>query len=306
MLILNNLTPIFAIITLGVLLRRFNWINEHFTRTTDKLIYYIFFPGLLFWKIGKPAAGPAIETGLIIGVFITVFLVFLISLILPELLRFNKFEIGSFSQGCYRFSSYIGLALTFSALGDAGGRFFGVLIGFIIPFINVLAVSSMTWYSGEVSSNESKLRLVGKSILSNPLILACFAGIFYSRLSIPFPVFIDNTLALMSSVTLPLALVSIGATLPLTGNSKYLAKGFLAAFVKLVLMPVIGYLCLSQLNVSHLALQVAIIYFALPTSPQNYVLSSQLNSDVDLATTSILVSTILSIISLSVVLMIFV
>lgn len=304
-LIVNNLLPIFVVICLGIFLKRFGLINDSFISSTDRLIYYIFFPCLLFWKIGKPADDFGIETYLVLGVFFTVFMIFIMSIIFCNLTRMDQYEIGSFSQGCYRFSSYIGLALTFSAFGDSGGRTFGVLIGFIIPFINVLAVSSMIWYSGESGSGISKMRLVVKAMISNPLILACLAGILYSRMSIPFPTFIDNTLGLMSSLTLPLALVSIGGTLSFSGSRKFLAKSFQASIIKLVAMPVMGYITLKQLDVTPLAIQVAMVYFALPTSPQNYILSSQLNSDVDLATSSILVSTALSILSLSAVLIIF-
>ena len=41
------------------------------------------------------------------------------------------------------------MAVVYSALGDDGVKHFGILIGFVIPFINVLAVSTLIWYSGE-------------------------------------------------------------------------------------------------------------------------------------------------------------
>jgi len=60
------------------------------------------------------------------------------------------------------------------------------------------------------------------------------------------------------------------------------------------------------LQVGGSTFQIAMIYFALPTSPQNYILSSQLNSDVDLATSAIVLSTVLSVVSLSAIIFIFV
>jgi predicted permease len=58
-------------------------------------------------------------------------------------------------------------------------------------------------------------------------------------------------------------------------------------------------------NISGTPFKVAMIYFALPTSTAIFVLSSQLNSDTALASTSIVISTIFSLISLTVVLSIF-
>jgi hypothetical protein len=48
--ILNSVVPIFAVIALGNLLRRFQVIDDTFIAVSDRLIYYIFFPALLFWK----------------------------------------------------------------------------------------------------------------------------------------------------------------------------------------------------------------------------------------------------------------
>ena len=51
-MILQSLFPVFVLIVLGVLLKHFNLTNDTFLKTSDKLIYFIFFPMMLFWKIG--------------------------------------------------------------------------------------------------------------------------------------------------------------------------------------------------------------------------------------------------------------
>jgi malonate transporter and related proteins len=305
MLILNSVVPIFAVIALGTLLRRLKFIDDTFITVSDRLIYYIFFPALLFWKIGKPAAGATIETRLIFAVLCAVFIVFLLSLILVKLLRMPDYAVGSFAQGCFRFSSYVGMAVMFAALGEEGLRQLGVLIGFVIPFINVLAVTTLIWFSGESFAWPRKAALLVKATLLNPLIIACMLGILYSKLNTPFPVFVDNTLGLVSLLALPLALVSIGGSLTLAKLQGHLKYSSAAAVVKLVALPVVGYFCLRLFAVSDVPFKVAMIYFALPTSPANYILSAQLNSDVDLATAAIVFSTLLSIASLSATLMIY-
>ncbi|UCF82591.1 MAG: hypothetical protein JSV50_15540 [Desulfobacteraceae bacterium] len=51
---------------------------------------------------------------------------------------------------------------------------------------------------------------------------------------------------------------------------------------------------------------VGMLYFALSTSTAAYILFSQLQSEVDLAAASILISTLLSIVFLSIVLVVFI
>jgi len=304
--ILNGVLPVFAIIALGVALRRLRVIDDAFLVVSDRLIYYIFFPALLFWKIGKPTPEGSVEWVFIGAVMLSVLTVFVASLVFVRASRMPSYAVGSFCQGCYRFSTYIGMAAVMAALGEDGVRRFGILIGFVIPFINVLAVSTLIWFSGEEYSQGRKAALLVKAMVSNPLIVACLMGLLYSRLGTPFPIFVDNILSLMSMLALPLALISIGGSLRFSAFAGHLRYSLMAASFKLLLLPAVGYAILHLLQVSHASFQVAMIYCALPTSPANYILSTQLNSDVDLATSSILVSTLLSIGSLSLALILFV
>ena len=137
------------------------------------------------------------------------------------------------------------MAIILNALGEEGVRHFGIMVGFAIPFINVLAVSTLIWYSGKRFSARERIRMTGRALVSNPLILACIAGIFYARFAGTFPVFIDNALRLATAVTLPLALISIGGALTFETLRGHLKLSLVAAFVKLLIFPVVGYICLN-------------------------------------------------------------
>jgi hypothetical protein len=51
MIILNSLFPVFGLLILGGMLKRWKLTNDVYLKTSDKLIYFIFFPIMLFWKI---------------------------------------------------------------------------------------------------------------------------------------------------------------------------------------------------------------------------------------------------------------
>jgi predicted permease len=104
-------------------------------------------------------------------------------------------------------------------------------------------------------------------------------------------------------ITLPLALLSIGGALTLKTLKTYFSLSIVASGFKLLVLPLSGYLMLNAFSVSGLAFKVSMILFTLPTSTAMYVLSSQLNSDTDLASASIFLTTILSFFSLSLILM---
>ena len=302
-MVLAHLFPVFFLLLMGGLLKRQGITNEIFLKTTDRLIYFIFFPLLLFWKIG--AADPQFTAATVrfyLAVAISVIILFLVSLAAIRMGRIPVFQAGAFSQSCYRFNTYVGMAVVASALGEAGVTQFGVLVGIVIPMINVLAVSSLIWFSGRKQTDTGRGVFMLKAIVSNPLILGCAGGLIYARAFDGFPVFIDNTLRLSAAVTLPLALLSIGGALTLKNLKHHAGTAATAAILKLAVLPLTGLGIMTLLGVDGLLFQVGMIFFALPTSTALYVLSAQLNSDLELASASIALSTLLSWISLAVVL----
>lgn len=300
-LVLNGLFPVFAMIAAGRLLRHYNLTTEAFLGTADRLIYFIFFPAMLFWKIGSARTDEGIPLALCLAAVAAILGLYVASTLYIRL-AVGRFEAGSFSQSCYRFNTYIGMAVIVNALGSEGVRLFGILVGIVIPLINVLAVSTLIWFSGREVTGRERLRLTLRALVSNPLILACVAGLMYARTINVFPVFVDNTLALATSVTLPLALLSVGGVLTFDTLRGYLKPAMVAAVFKLVMFPLVGYGFLRLFGVSGTAFRVGMIFFALPTSTAIYVLSSQLHSNTELASAAIVVSTLFSFASLTVVL----
>ena len=304
-MVLANLFPVFALIVLGALLKRRRLTNDAFLATSDRLVYHIFFPAMLFWKIGGADPGAGIPWRLCLAAAAAVLIVYAVSAVTLRPAGITAFQTGSFSQSCYRFNTYIGVAIVINAMDSNGVRLFGILIGFLIPLINVLAVSTLIWFSGERLSARRRLAVTSKALISNPLILACLTGLAYSQTINRFAPFVDNTLRLMSLVTLPLALMSIGGALTFTNLRGYLKPSLIGAAIKLVILPLVGFSMLRQFDVTGAAFQTAMLFFALPTSTALYVLSSQLGSDTALASATIVVSTLLSFFSLSIVLVLF-
>lgn len=303
-MVLKSLFPVFALICLGALLKRRGITNDAFLSTADRLIYFIFFPALLFWKIGGGGQSD-LDFGLCWAALLAVLGVYIISTAYILLRPVGTYQAGAFSQACYRFNTYVGVAIVMNAIGEMGLRHFGLLIGFVIPFINVLAVTTLVWFSGERMAPGKQFKMTLKAVVSNPLILACLCGLGYSRLGIGFAPFIDNTLALGASVTLPLALLSIGGALTFASVRGYLSLTVWAALFKLLILPALGYLCLRLFQVQALPFRVGMIFFTLPTSTALYVLSAQLGSDTRYASAAIVFSTLLSFIPLTIVLSIF-
>ena len=304
MIVLQSLFPVFFLLLLGAVLKRFTLTNEIFLKTADRLIYFIFFPVMLFWKIGGASAAADVDFGYVQAALCALLSTFVLSTAFIRLRPVPAYGAGSFSQSCYRFNSYIGMAIVMNALGEAGLLYFSILIGLLIPLINVLAVSLLIWFSGQPADGRRRVAVTLRALVTNPLIIACLAGMLYARTAGRFPVFLDNTFRLMTHVTLPLALLSVGGSLTMAGLRKNLSLAAAGTVFKLLVLPVTGYFFLRIFHITGLPFKTAMIFFALPTSTAIYVLSSQLHSDTDLASAVIMLSTLVSFVSLSIALLI--
>jgi len=304
MILLNALFPVLALILFGTAVKHWRITDDVFLRTSDRLVYYVFFPLMLFWKIGSAPLHFDDGWRYLLASALAVLAVCGLSLLYIRLRPVVPFQAGSFNQGCYRFNTYIGMAVLINAFGEAGVQLYGILIGLIIPMINVLCVSVLIGYdTNGGSQNGSRLGATIKSLVANPLIIACVGGIVYSRTIGSFAVPIDNTLKLMSQVTLPLALFSIGGSLTFTNLRDNMSLALASAVFKLAVLPLLGLFFLWLFGVTGLAWKVSMLFFALPTSTAIYILSSQLHSDTELASAVIVMSTLLSFGSMALILL---
>ena len=236
---------------------------------------------------------------------IAILIVWGMTLVYKRMTGLAPFQAGAVSQTSFRFNTYMGMAIVLNTYGEAGVVCYGIMIGLLIPLNNLLAVSTLVWFGQKDLSLGKKLWVVSKGVVSNPLILGCVAGLIFSRTGYSLPGFLDNTFKLMSSITLPLALLSVGAGLnldKLKGKWKISLHGSL---FKLAAFPLVGWLVMAALGVVGLPLQVAMVHCTLPTSPQTYILAKQLNSDADLALAITVLSTLLSFFTLSAALVLF-
>jgi predicted permease len=301
--ILDNVLPVFLLIALGVVLRRAGLTDAAFLRRGDRLVYHVFFPALLLWKVGGAGAPDGAPWRLWAAGLGALTAMWLVSLALIAALRVSGRRAGVFSQATFRFNTYVAIAVVFNVQGDPGVARLGELLGLAIPLCNVLAVVTMIWHRRGVLDQAARMRLTLRALVSNPLILACAAGMVWARWLPPFPVALDNTLRLAASLTLPFALISIGGSLTLAGLRRHLPLAATATLLKLAALPLVGWWALRLAGVTGPDHLTAMLFFAMPGSTAMFVLAEQLDGDSELASAVIVLSTLVSIASLSIVLL---
>ena len=302
--ILNIVLPVFAVITLGTLLKRLALIDAPFLQQTNRLVYYVCLPLLLFYEIGRADFLVNFNGRLVLASILAVTATFLISYTYTVVRGYPPAARGVFSQGAFRGNiAYVGLAIVFNALGQEGLTRAGILMGFLVPFLNLYAIIALLWPHRQAGS-QAGTNVLMRQIVLNPLIIASFAGIAWSFLAIPMPLLLERSLKIASGMALPLALLAIGGAFSLERLRGDLFTATLAAGAKLIWMPLLAAGLLHLFGVSGRDLEIGVLIAGTPAATANYIMAQQLKGDAELAGTIVMLSTLLSAITYTVALLI--
>jgi hypothetical protein len=138
-------------------------------------------------------------------------------------------------------------------------------------------------------------------------VVASILGIAFSYTGYTLPVPIERTVAGIGQMALPLALLSIGASLTFSSLSgSNLRRSITAALFKSGLAPLAGVLIGGWFGLKGPALMAPLLYLACPTAVMSYVMAKQMNGDGELACGIVVISVFTSLISFSVILATFV
>ncbi|MBN2712769.1 MAG: AEC family transporter, partial [Planctomycetes bacterium] len=209
--IANSLLPVFVVIALGTILRSSKFLSDEIFLGINKLVFWIGLPVLLFHKISSSdlSASAAIKivwTMLAATAFAVAF-----SFVLAKLMKLEGPSTGSFIQAAFRSNTvFVGIPIIIYALASesdpASAGVEGVALlamAPMIPVYNILSVIVLL-LSGD-GRNRPNFKKVFIKIATNPLLIACIAGLLFSWLKVPLPVFMKRTFSAIGQMALPLA-----------------------------------------------------------------------------------------------------
>lgn len=267
------LLPDFALILLGLGLRRAMHLGDHFWAGLENLVYFVLFPALLFHAIARSsldfaAAGPLVLSGL--GVMGGGMVLGLLARVLFPAL--TPISFASQFQCAFRYNSYIGLAVAGKLHGVAGLATMGLLVGAMVPLANVASVWMLARHGNAG---------VWRELSRNPLILATLAGLAWSLLGLPYPEPARQFLGRLSEASIALGLLAVGAALKLRGALDSGGRGAAAWFlaVKLGVLPVLALGLTRWLGLAPLQAGIVLIFAALPTASSAYILTQRMGGD---------------------------
>ncbi|WP_328185309.1 AEC family transporter [Marinobacter sp. OP 3.4] len=288
---LETTLPVFAMVFIGLGLRKLRWIDSAFVNTASALVFRATLPTLIFLSILRADLDTALNPGLL-GFFLMATLGSFALVWLWSLWRVPRPDRGVYVQGCFRGNcGIVGLALAASMYGDYGLSAGGILLGLVIISYNILSVVVLLTYQ-----SEQKLRwghILG-DIGRNPLILAVVIAVPFAWWEIELPQWVMTSGDYFASLTLPLALLCIGATISVNAIRSDSGPAFGAAGFKMLTLPALCTGGAYLLGFEGRELGLMFLYFASPTAAASFVMVKALGGNARMAANIVAMTTLLA------------
>lgn len=297
--ILTALIPIFLLILIGYYFKRIKFPSTDFWASADKLTYYVLMPSLLIYKLSTANLDNIEAFDFVLTGIIGIFVILILTLISNLKTKTQGPGFSSVVQGTVRFNTYVFLALIASMFADEGIALAALLITFTIPLINIICISIFSIY---VNDEKATLRGMIKSIIKNPLIVACVIGGGINYIDLQLPVIALNVLKILSASALPMGLLSVGFSLDLKSVKEAKTELVVSTILKLLIKPLCMYAVGIYFGLNTLFLSIVVVFAAMPTAPSSFVLARQLGGDIKLMASIITLQTIVSIFTISLIL----
>jgi malonate transporter len=251
------------------MLRRLRSFDGNFWSGVERLVYFVLFPALLFRSLAlSPSTLHDAGRLALVGVAFTLAGMLLSALAQP-LFRLPRATFAACFQCGFRFNTYVALAAASRLGGAEGVALMSMLIGVLVPVVNVAAVA--------VLARERGAR-VASELARNPLVIACAGGIAWNLLRLPMPALPNRMLELLSSAALPLGLLAVGAGLRFERRALPWPALVWWTGIKLAALPAVALVLSRAMGLSLLEQQMAVVMAAVPTATSAYILAVQMKS----------------------------
>ncbi len=287
------LVPALMIIV-GMLLKKFNILEESHSAILSKIVLNISLPALIFLNVSTADIGGEMIFLPIIAFGFSL-ICMAIAFIYSKIRGYSKVKTWTIIILLAMMNTaFIGYPIVLGVFGDEGfvnAIFYDMGIALILVFFGVIL---STMFGGD------RKEVIKNGLSFVPLWAIVFAIIF-NVFNVQIGYVLENSLNYLGESAIPLIMLSLGLTINFNEFRDYLSDTVFLTLSRLIISPVILYAILSGIGCGGLLLQVSVLESAMPTAMNALVLAINYDLEVELVSSVIFVTTILSLLTLPVV-----
>jgi predicted permease len=308
--ILNVLLPVFLMIGLGVALRAWRFLPDAVFAGMNKLVFFVCLPAFLVVEIARASFHLTDAMGLFLVLFAVMMATIALAYAVALAMGITEPARGAFVQAAFRANqAYVGwpvVAYAAAALAPPDGAHVkAVMVLAVAPLIvlyNIASVLILAPAAGAASLAERRPIALARTVVTNPLLLACVLGMTINTAGWRLPLIADRALDSLAKPAIPIALLCVGAALNLERVNAHWKAALGSSLLRVAAGPALAFAAATLLGVSPLDRYVAMLFMACPTAVAAYVMAVQMGSDDGLAASTVALSTLLAFPALAVVL----
>ncbi|MGB3814755.1 MAG: AEC family transporter [Shinella sp.] len=279
--IFESILPVFLLVVLGALLKRWPVIDRNMWGGLEQLGFYVLFPSLLFTTLANAEFSGMAAGDIAIGSIGSVTFIALVLALSWPLFRSAGVSAPAYTsvfQTSTRWNAFIALAIAEKLYGPQSLALVALVATLIIIPINLYNIGILVWFGGGTRN----LKTFAHKIVSNPLIIGSVLGVAVNLLDIPIYKPLMQAADLVAGTSLSLGLIMVGAGLKLSDALKPRPLALLPVGLKLLVMPLVMTTAAYALGMRGEPLLAIAMGASVPTAMNGYVLAKQLGGDAPL------------------------
>lgn len=299
--VLAVVLPVFGLIGLGYLAARTGLIAE---RAGDSLGDYVFalaVPALIFVTLSESTADMTASPW---GYWISYFAAAAIVWTAGSVIARRVFRRSSREAVVHGFCSaqsntvFLGIPLILQAYGEAGAVPLFLLLAIHLPLM--MAAASLLIEGADAEDAGFRFLPFLKTLATHPILLALLAGLLAQLFEVRTPAWLKPILDALSASASPVALVAMGLALARYGFRSDPKAAAVVVALKLVVHPALVYvLAAFVFRLDPVFTGVAVLFAALPSGINGYLLAVRYRTGERLASNAISAGTALSVLTVS-------
>lgn len=286
-------------ILIGMLLKRTNVLSRDHSSLLSKIVINISLPSLIFINIASANISHELIYPPIIAFGISL-ICMLIAIIYSRIRHYSKEKTWTIIILLSLMNTaFIGYPIVLGVFGNEGflrAIFFDMAIALMFVFFGMML---STFFGG------NKKEVLKNALKFVPLWAVMF-GIIFNIFNIPLGYVLKNSLTYLGNSTIPLIMLSLGLTINFADFKSYLSDTIFVSAVRLIVAPLLVYFMLLYLGVDDMILKVSVVESAMPTAMNALVLAITYDLDVELVSSVVFATTILSVLTLPLIIGIFI
>lgn len=323
---LNATLPIFLIMVLGWFLMRIGLFTKEFNKVADKYVFKVALPVLLFKDIATADIRSDFNLAFVLFCMITTTIMFLAIWGLSYIFIKDKTQVGAFTQASARGSAAVlGIAFINNIYGNSGMA--PLMIVSAVPLYNILSVIILTFSADMGKEAEKKSGISGIdrgikansadvlkkarnskgsnikkaciNVVKNPIIIGIFLGLPFSIFGINIPAIPLKAVTSIAQTATPIALLVVGAGFEGAKAVKKIRLTSIAAFIKLVLLPLVFFPFAIAFGFRGSGLVAILVMLGSPTTVTCYIMAKNMGNDEVLSSSIVVMATLLSSVTLT-------